>query len=445
MRRAMKRLALLLALCSWLSFPNRAAAADTDCPAYGLEPPIPLVNPPAVLHDGFALTSYFGDFLASSAAVLRFDESGRLLWVRRLSGETSQLDWISAAGDGALLIAGSAKTALGSGTIVGKLTSDGSVAWSKFLHLTKARVWGSDGTPDGGGYVALFGGVGDLPTTQAGFVSRFEKNGDLGWTRTIAVGGDPVIQPLVAAQSDGVLIAKTWDPGFDKRLAILLIKLTGNGDLSWTRLIDNGDRDLGVSSLFTLADGSFVVVGGASGSGANGSDSAFSHFDQNGNPLSSVTLHAPPLGGFHLISRDTDGRFVLGGESAKGGRTLADPVDPSQPTIAQISIDGQVAWAKAEDLGAEGGGLFGLVGGKEHLVAIATRGDWGQSTLLRLTLDGDPSNGWSPAASVMLQSEKLDLTEAHVDVQIQPIHLEAIDAGLTTSEAATTLVPLCSK
>ena len=137
-----------------------------------------------------------------------------------------------------------------------------------------------------------------------------------------------------------MLIARTWDAGVDKRLAILSIKPTGNGDLSWTRLIGDGDRDLGVSSLFTLADGSFVVVGGASGSGANGSDSAFTYFDQNGNPLSSVTLHAPPLGGFHLISHDTDGRFVLGGRSAKGGRSLATPSIRANPQLLEsVSTD----------------------------------------------------------------------------------------------------------
>lgn len=441
----MTRLALLLTLSLGLSLPLQATAAETDCPVYGLEPAIPLVNPPAVLHDGFAVTSYFGKFLEATAAVLRFDDSGRLLWVRRLSGQTSQLDWISAAGDGTLLVAGSARTGLGSGTVIGKLMPDGSIAWSEFIHPIEARVWGLDGAPDGGGYVAMFGGVGNLPKTQIGLVSRFAKEGDFVWARTVAVDGDPVIQPVVASQSDGVLIAKTWNIAFDKRLAILLIKLTESGDLNWARLISSSDRDLGVSSLLTLTDGSFVIVGGAMGSGVEGSDSALIHFDKEGNPLSSKTLDAPLLGGLHLISRDTDGRFLLGGRFAKGGPTLADPVGPSQPTIARITLGGQIAWAKAEDLGVKGGMLFGLVRGKDHVVAITTRGDWGPSTLLRLTLDGDPSDGWNPATPVPIESKKLDLTAARTDVQLRPLHLEAITAGLSSSEAAAKLIPLCSQ
>ena len=441
----MRRLALLLALSIGPPLSLRATAAETDCPVYELEPAIPLVNPPVALHDGFALTSYFGKFLKSTAAVLRFDESGRLLWVHRLSGETSQLDWISSTGDGSLLVAGGARTVLGSGTVIGKLKPDGSVAWSKFIRPAKASVWGFDGAPDGGGYAAMFGGVGDLPQTQTGLVSHFTNAGDMAWARTITIDGNPIIQPVVAAQSDGMLIAKTWDVGFDKRLAILLIKLTENGDLSWAHLITNGDRDLGVSSLLTLTDGSLVIAGGASGNGADGSDTALIHFDRDGNPLSGIALHAPPLGGLHLISRDIDGWFLLGGRSAKGGPTLADPVDPSQPTIARVGLDGQIAWAKVEDLGAKGGMLIGLVHGRDHLVAIATRGDWGPSTLVRLTLDGDPAGGWSPAAPVQFGSEKLDLATARTDVQLRPVRLETINAGLSTSEATTELVPLCTK
>jgi hypothetical protein len=66
--------------------------------------------------------------------------------------------------------------------------------------------------------------------------------------------------------------------------------------------------------------------------------------------------------------------------------------------------------------------------------------------LLRLTPDGNPvAGGWNAATPTALVSQKMNLMVAPTGVELHPIPLEMLDAGLSSVEATVKLVSLCSK
>lgn len=434
------RLFSLLAVMLW---PSLAFSGDLgiDCPIEGTDPSMAFVDPDVALPDGFIVTSFIGDFAHPKAVMLHFDKSGRLNWERELAGKASTLGDGAGSGNGSYVFTAGAQTSNGSGLVIAKFRPDGSIVWSEFLKGPKAGIWGFATGPDGGGYAAMFVQI----PSQVGLIMRFTAGGEISWAKTISVDDYPVIQTIVATQPDGVLIAKTWDVPFDKPRSILLMKFFQDGQLAWSHMISNPERDLLAQDMITLSDGSIVIAGGASGDGAKASDGALIHLDKDGNGLSATALHAPPLGDFKLLSPDADGWLFLGGMTAQGGASLSDPVGPSQPTIARVNADGQVAWAKQEYFGPTGGMTFGMVSENDRIFITGARGDWGPATLLELKSDGSViGKGWKDGVPIQITSHQMELSITNVPVDSQPIQITAVAAKLDTTEASVKLVPLCS-
>ena len=289
----------------------------------------------------------------------KYDPSGSLLWTHQLdSGAFEKSHAVSVDSQGSVYISGYTyggfEGPMGSRTeaFLMKYNNDGMLMWSRQQDIDRQTL-AMDVSTDQFGNILVSGlatdNINAYPTKGDAFVSKYEEDGDLVWTRLIAsdefeestgVAADSLGNVYVTGYTYGDLGGPYWGAS-----DVFLNKYDADGDLLWS--IQPG------SSSFEMVDdvavdglGGVYITGDASARDGDTlldyTDAFVSRFDADGNLI--WTRELSPL------ARDFSGGIVtdaLGNVYATGftGRIWKGDVErPVEAIVSKLDRSGNLIW-----------------------------------------------------------------------------------------------------
>jgi len=358
------------------------------------------------IDNGYALTGELNLSGASKDAyIVKLDSSNLIQWTRTIGDSLYDIGLgIVQTSDGGFAIAGRATTtnALGLGLTDGyivKLNSVGVVQWERAIGGYEMDEFRSIvQTPDGGlvvaGYSSTFCfGIGNSDL----YVVKLDISGNIQWTRNVGGAGSDfgskIVQTIdggfviagstssygqgnsdvycVKLNSSGVLLWTTtvggaqWDSGssiiqtadggfiisgqttsFGSGMEDLyVVKIDGNGNLSWTRTVGGTGTDQALDIIQT-STGDYVIVGLTNSYGAGNYDFYAVKLNNNGNLLWTRTIGGAGFEKAYGLTVDTDGGYVITGSSSSfnwgGGAMYIVKLDVNGNTCANQGTGGVV-------------------------------------------------------------------------------------------------------
>jgi hypothetical protein len=273
----------------------------------------------------------------------KYDASGTLLWTQQLgTTDDDAASSVSSDGVGSVYIAGLTSGSLG-GVHVGdndaflsKYDASGGLQWTRQLGTTHRDV-ATSVSSDGLGSVYVAGITeGDLGIANAGgedaFVSKFDSNGNLQWTRQYGTSDDDKSRGVSADLLGNVFVV--GDTG-GLTTGAWLSKYDSLGNLVWTRLVSS----LASESRGVSADG----VGNVFISGTifnNGDGDAFvREYDTNGLLLWTQQIDIDGEDYWNGISANgVEGVFVSGVSGADPNRDVYVAKYSTVPEPATLAL-----------------------------------------------------------------------------------------------------------
>lgn len=268
----------------------------------------------------------------NDAFVVKYNDSGALLWTRQFGTGAQDRSWgVSADGLGSVYVSGttggglSGSSAGGEDAFLRKYAADGTLQWTRQLGTP-----GNDGsrgvTADGLGNVFIAGyTTGSLQGTNAGgvdaFVTKYDASGSLLWTRQQGTAGADYGTGVSADALGNVYVTGYTTGSLDGANAgaedAFLTKYDASGNLQWTRQLGTlaADGSFGVSADelgFVYIAGS--TVGSLGGPFAGGGADAFvGKYDSNGNVVWTYQLGTSSTDEGSGVSADGNGNVYVSG------------------------------------------------------------------------------------------------------------------------------------
>jgi hypothetical protein len=286
----------------------------------------------------------------SDVLLLKYDNSGNLLWARTWGGSSE--DWASAVAvdtSGNVYVVGGTNsfTAGWYDAFVLKFDSSGNLIWN--------RTWG--GSSYDVGYDISIDSNGNIyvaaETYSYGYAAaflKFNSNGDFLWCRTWEGPANYDAAYSIELDNDGnvYLAGTSWYYGPEVH-KILLLKFDSSGYLLWSRNWGGSGRDDGSSkSLKADSDGN-IYLGGGTLFGAGDCDALVLKFDTNGNLIWSRTWGGSGFEWTYGLSLGCDGSIYAVGETRSFGAgrdVLLLKYDSSGSLLSQKT------WGDSRDQGA---------------------------------------------------------------------------------------------
>jgi hypothetical protein len=286
---------------------------------------------------GYAIAGATKSFGAGEADVyvVKLDANGNLQWTKTIGGPKG--DWgfsLIQASDGGYAIAGKTES-FGAGytdVYVIKLDAHGNLQWTKTI--------GGEGLDDGssiiqtsdGGYAiagsASFGAeyYEEVCVFYDVYVVKLDANGNLQWTKTIDQEGSEWGESLIQTSDGGYAIAGTYGLvyGGIHPVDVYIVKLDANGNLQWTKTIGGEHHHDSGNSLIQTSDGGYAIAGKTESFGAGDYDVYFVKLDAKGNLQWTKTIGGKSADGGSSIIQTSDGGYVIAGDTKSFGAGETD-------------------------------------------------------------------------------------------------------------------------
>ncbi|HET7630068.1 MAG TPA: hypothetical protein VFK03_01720, partial [Candidatus Saccharimonadales bacterium] len=275
--------------------------------------------------------------------LIKFDSSGNIVW-RNIWGGSTYNDVavaVAESSDGSLAVTGyTASYGAAPGTtfdaFLTKFTSSGTMLWSKAFGAAAGDDygWSVVATSDGGYALAGYGNS----YTSAGndvFLARFDKDGNLLWTRTWGGAYNDYVSS-VSLTSDGgyALTGYTASYGTNPGAGFdaFLIKFDSAGDLKWSKTWGSVTGDELAYGVISTSDGGYALTGETASYGGGGRDAFLAKFSSTGSLQWSKTF-----GG----GTDDIGYSLV--QTGDGGYAVTGEVNGSNGFIAKFDANGDIA------------------------------------------------------------------------------------------------------
>jgi hypothetical protein len=232
------------------------------------------------------------DWSQRSSFLSKLTPEGDLEWTHPVDG-SDHFKTVSAAANGAVFVTGYSQNALvdedenplsNAGSYVSKYGADGNLEWTRLPDASGSSQTNSvSAGADGAVYVAgySYGSIlnGDVSQGgQDGFVSKFNADGQLIWTRLVSGSGNDSVKSVfagadgaiyVAGETNGSLNGQVIQGAADTTNGFVAKLDADDGTLAWTHLIGGSSNDL-IKSISVDADGVVYVAGETYSSSLNG-------------------------------------------------------------------------------------------------------------------------------------------------------------------------------
>jgi len=272
---------------------------------------------------GCAVAGYTNSFGAgvSDCLVLKLTGSGDLSWAKTFGGANYDDPYsIIQTSDGGYALAGYTNSfgAGGHDFLVLKLTGSGDLQWAKtFGGTLDDEAWSITQTSDGG--YALAGWTWNFGARyQDFFVLKITSSGDFQWAKRFG-GADFDYAYSIIQTSDGgyAVLGETKSFGAGRR-DFLVLKLTGSGDLSWAKTF-GGTNDDYPRSIIQTSDGGYALAGWTLGFGAGNTDVLVLKLTGSGDLSWAKTFGGANYDYARSIIQTSDGGYAVAGETGSFG------------------------------------------------------------------------------------------------------------------------------
>ncbi len=248
--------------------------------------------------------------------ITKYDPNGNMIWIHQVgsAGQYCPAYDISTNATGDSYITGTATGALTGQTqtgnedyFVAKYDTDGDLIWTRQVGAAGGLTRGLAITTDidGNSYITGYTTVGLSGQTQTGtrdyFITKYDKNGNLIWTRQVGAAGGTTSGSGIYADSGNIYITGYTSVGISGQTQTgtrdyFVTKYDTNGNLIWTRQVGAAGGTTSGSGIY-VDSGSIYVTGytsvGISGQTQTGlQDYYIAEYDTNGNLLSTNQMGA---------------------------------------------------------------------------------------------------------------------------------------------------------
>jgi hypothetical protein len=239
---------------------------------------------------GLTYSSQTGTY---STFLSKLESDGVVAWSRPFATGYSQAVSVSAAVDGSVYVTGYSQNAFvdedenplsNAGSYVSKYGADGNLEWTRLPDASGSSQTHSITTDaDGAVYVAgySYGSIlnGDVSQGgQDGFVSKFDADGQLIWTRLVSGSGNDSVKSVFTGADGAIYLAGETNSSLNGQVIQGAADTTNgfvgkldadDGTLAWTHLIGGSSNDL-IKSVSADADGVVYIAGETYSSSLNG-------------------------------------------------------------------------------------------------------------------------------------------------------------------------------
>jgi len=271
-------------------------------------------------------------------------EFSRQSWARFYGGYShDQAYSIQQTGDGAFIVAGSAKNISGSSwndIWVLKLGTTGDVEWQRVYGGENHDVaYSIQQTADGGYIVAgfisfVFRGETDV------WVLKLDSSGDIEWQRAYSGSNSDTAKSIQQTNDGGYIVAGyTYSFGAEES-DVLILKLSSSGDVEWQRTYGGSDGER-VESIKQTNDGGYIVAGSTNANGAGLSNILILKLDSRGDIEWQKTYGESSGDRAFSIQQAPDGGYIVAGYTYSFGAGERDF------WVLKLSPDGNVEWQRS--------------------------------------------------------------------------------------------------
>ena len=201
----------------------------------------------------------------------KFASNGTVSWTKTLGGTGSEVGTsVQQTQDGGFIVTGVTNSfgAGGEEVLLAKFLIDGTLSWAKTLGVASSTDVGTSiqQTQDGGfivtGYSYFLGaGNGDF------LLAKLTSTGTLSWTKTLGGTGNDIAYSVQQTSDGGYVVTGRTNSFGAGDNDFLLAKFTSTGTLSWTKTL-GGPTDDGVWQVQQTLDSGFIVIGTSNSFGA---------------------------------------------------------------------------------------------------------------------------------------------------------------------------------
>jgi hypothetical protein len=301
---------------------------------------------------GYAIAGDTSSFGAGQADiyVVKLDANGNLQWTKTIGGPASEEgSSLIQTSDGGYAIAGSTKSfgAGGDDVYVVKLDAKGNLQWTKTIGGPKGDYGNSLIQTSDGGYAI----AGATKSFGAGawdvYVVKLDAHGNLQWTKTIGGPKDDRGSSLIQTSDGGYAIAGKTESFGAGYTDVYVIKLDANGNLQWTKTIGGEGLDDG-SSIIQTSDGGYAIAGSASFGAENYEEVCVFYdvyvvkLDANGNLQWTKTIDQEGSEWGYSLIQTSDGGYAIAGTYS----LLHGGIHPFDVYVVKLDANGNLQWTK---------------------------------------------------------------------------------------------------
>jgi hypothetical protein len=376
-------------------------------------------------------TSSFGAG-ANDMYLQKTDNHGKLLWAKSYGGAANNEESLHVAptSDGGYVLAGRSYS-FGAGNedaYLVKTDRDGNLQWSKVYGTPKIeRAYSVRQTSDGG-YI-LAGTSFDYQNTPVE-VNNYEillikvtGAGDLVWAKRYDALSDEYGYDVEQTSDGGYIVTGRAQSNALGFFDLLLMKTDGSGNIQWANAYGGALQEQ-ASSVRQLDDGSYLVGGFTNSSGAGSGDGLMMKVNNDGS-----IQWAKNYGGInnelcYSAQPTSDGGYLLAGSAGSFGAGSFDGY------LVKTDGSGNLQWSRAY-----GGSNveFGIVGFETrdggYLLAGLTRSFSGTGDAYLVKTDASGNSGCHdvPAATIV----------GVLSPPVTPLTFSVTSGGIATADAAT--------
>lgn len=292
---------------------------------------------------GYIACGYTRSFGSSyDMYLVKTNRNGEMEWHRNYGGEKMDIGWsIVECNDGYLLHGSTTKDSTNDDISIMRLDKYGNVTWQKTYGSEKYER-ATHVLPTSDGNYVLVGQRNIDQVNIDSYIFKIDTAGRLLWEKTFGgPGNERTYYGAETLNGDLYIIGSTL-PYNHSKADILLLKLTRNGELAWTKTYgEENVHDIAHSFSLNRDKQTFTLTGYIGSSVAGVHDGLFMQLDRDGKVLTSKRHHTGSDVRLMHTKQTRDGGFISTGFTRQDST-----VENHDAVLLKWDRNGKVTWMK---------------------------------------------------------------------------------------------------